>query len=86
MSVHTDRHRQAKEARWGNGPGKEGEIMKALVTRVRNFIRSEDGPTATEYAVMLALIIIVAMAGITLLGTQVNTIFTNVSNGLPTGS
>jgi len=60
--------------------------MKALVTRVRNFIRSEDGPTATEYAVMLALIIIVAMAGITLLGTQVNTIFTNVSNGLPTGS
>jgi pilus assembly protein Flp/PilA len=60
--------------------------MKSLVNRVRNFIRSEDGPTATEYAVMLALIIIVAMAGITLLGTQVNDIFTNVSNGLPTGS
>jgi len=60
--------------------------MKALVSRVRNFIRSEDGPTATEYAVMLALIIIVAMAGITLLGTKVNDVFTNVSNGLPTGS
>jgi len=60
--------------------------MKALVNRFRNFVRSEDGPTATEYAVMLALIIIVAMAGITLLGTQVNDVFTNVSNGLPTGS
>ena len=60
--------------------------MKALVNRVRNFVVSEDGPTATEYAVMLALIIIVAMAGITLLGTKVNTIFTNVSNGLPAGA
>jgi pilus assembly protein Flp/PilA len=60
--------------------------MKALVNRFQNFVRSEDGPTATEYAVMLALIIIVAMAGITLLGTQVNDVFTNVSNGLPTGS
>jgi len=53
---------------------------------IKNFLKSEDGPTATEYAVMLALIIIVAMAGITLLGTKVNTIFTNVEGGLPDGS
>lgn len=51
-----------------------------------NFLKSEDGPTATEYAVMLALIIVVAMAGITLLGVKVNTVFTNTEAALPTGS
>ena len=60
--------------------------MKALVKKARMFIRSEDGPTATEYAVMLALIIIVALAAITLLGTKVKTIFTNVESGLPSGA
>jgi pilus assembly protein Flp/PilA len=60
--------------------------MQALVNRAKSFLVSEDGPTATEYAVMLALIIIVALAGITLLGTKVNTIFTNVEAGIPDGS
>ena len=59
--------------------------MKALVKKARTFLRSEDGPTATEYAVMLALIIIVALAAITLLGTKVKTIFENVESGLPSG-
>jgi len=57
--------------------------MKA---RIKQFLQSEDGPTATEYAVMLALIIIVARAGITLLGDKVNTIFTNVDSNLDPGT
>lgn len=60
--------------------------MQTLLKKTKSFLVSEDGPTATEYAVMLALIIIVALAGITLLGTKVNTIFTNVEAGLPSGS
>ncbi len=60
--------------------------MKALVKKARNFLRSEDGPTATEYAVMLALIIIVALAAITLLGTKVKTIFSNVEGALVDGT
>jgi len=60
--------------------------MKALVKRVREFARSEDGPTATEYAVMLALIIIVAIGAITALGGKVQSIFTNVESELPSGS
>ncbi len=60
--------------------------MQAIVKRAKSFLTSEDGPTATEYAVMLALIIIVAMAGITLLGAKVNSIFTTVEGGLPTGA
>ena len=44
----------------------------------------EDGPTATEYAVMLALIIIVALGAITLLGTKVQGVFTGITGKLPT--
>lgn len=53
---------------------------------VKRFLQSEDGPTATEYAVMLALIIIVALTAITTLGTKVSTIFSNVEAALPEGS
>ena len=60
--------------------------MKALVKKARTFLCSEDGPTATEYAVMLALIIIVALAAITLLGNKVKAIFTTVSGELPSGA
>ena len=60
--------------------------MSNFLTRAKNFLRSEDGPTATEYAVMLALIIIVALGAITGLGTTVETIFSNVDSSLPTGS
>ena len=60
--------------------------MKNFAKNVKRFIREEDGPTATEYAVMLALIIIVALAAIGALGSKVNTIFTNVESALPTGS
>ena len=60
--------------------------MKALVKKARDFLRSEDGPTATEYAVMLALVIIVALAAITLLGNKVKTIFTTVAGNLPSGA
>jgi len=60
--------------------------MSNFLTRAKNFLRSEDGPTATEYAVMLALIIIVALGAITGLGTTVDAIFTNVDSSLPTGT
>ena len=57
--------------------------MKTLVKKARDFLVSEDGPTATEYAVMLALIIIVALAAITLLGTKVSTVFNDAKDALP---
>ncbi len=53
--------------------------MKDFVNRVRDFLRSEDGPTATEYAVMLALIIIVALTAIGLLGTKVSNLFGGIN-------
>ncbi|MHC4441611.1 MAG: Flp family type IVb pilin [Planctomycetota bacterium] len=60
--------------------------MKSLINRAKSFLKSEDGPTATEYAVMLALIIIVALVAIQLLGEKVESIFTNVETALPSGS
>ncbi len=56
--------------------------MKAFVKRAKDFLVSEDGPTATEYAVMLALIIVVALGAISVLGTKVSTVFTNVKTSL----
>ena len=47
--------------------------------RAVRFIRAEDGPTAVEYAVMLALIIVVCLVAITALGTNANKTFSNVS-------
>ncbi len=52
--------------------------MNHFLNRAKDFLRSEDGPTATEYAVMLALIIVVAIGTITSLGTTVKGVFANV--------
>ena len=40
--------------------------MQTFIRRAKDFAVSEDGPTATEYAVMLALIIVVAIAAVRL--------------------
>ncbi len=62
--------------------------MKKLAQSVVNFLKREDGPTAVEYAVMLALIIVVCIVAITALGSNANKTFSSVSNtiGSTTGS
>jgi pilus assembly protein Flp/PilA len=60
--------------------------MPVLRNAVRNFFFDESGPTAVEYAVMLALIIVVCIAAITALGSNANTTFSNVGTALPTTS
>jgi len=56
--------------------------MKSLTLKVRRFLVSEDGPTAVEYAVMLALIVIVCLTAITNIGTNASTTFQGVANKL----
>ena len=53
--------------------------MGKLTRRIGSFLKNEDGPTAVEYAVMLALIIVVCIAAITSLGTNANKVFSNVA-------
>ena len=60
--------------------------MKNLALKVQRFLASEDGPTAVEYAVMLALIVVVCLSTITTIGTRANTTFNSIANSLPAGS
>jgi pilus assembly protein Flp/PilA len=58
--------------------------MRTLFNSVQRFLKAEDGPTAVEYAVMLALIIVVCITAITALGTNANKTFSSVSNTIAT--
>jgi pilus assembly protein Flp/PilA len=60
--------------------------MRSFANRVVNFLKAEDGPTAVEYAVMLALIIVVCITAITAIGTNANKTFQNVADNLTTAS
>jgi pilus assembly protein Flp/PilA len=53
--------------------------MYTVFAPLARFLRSEDGPTAVEYAVMLALIIVVCIGAITVLGSNANKTFSNVA-------
>lgn len=57
--------------------------MNNLRSKCRDLLTSEDGATATEYAVMLALIIIVCIAAIVVLGNRVNNTFQNMADLMP---
>ena len=56
--------------------------MRTLAQRVVNFLKREDGPTAVEYAVMLALIIVVCITAIQTIGTKANATFNTVGSQL----
>jgi len=53
--------------------------MKCIKSRLTTLLRSEEGPTAVEYGVLLALIVVVAIAAITLLGRNARQTFENVT-------
>jgi pilus assembly protein Flp/PilA len=53
----------------------EAPVFTSIIQRLRRLVRDERGPTAVEYAVMLALIIIVAMGSVSLLGASSKRVF-----------
>jgi pilus assembly protein Flp/PilA len=53
--------------------------MHTITRKLVHFLREEDGPTAVEYAVMLALIIVVCLVAITTLGSNTNNTFSSVA-------
>ena len=53
--------------------------MRSLCEAVVNFLKNEDGPTAVEYAVLLALNVVLCVAAITAMGTNANKTFTNIN-------
>jgi len=61
-------------------------MFARLARNAVRFLKKEDGPTAVEYAVMLALIIVVVIAAVTTLGKNANSTFANVSLNSAAGS
>jgi pilus assembly protein Flp/PilA len=53
--------------------------MQTFTTHIRRFLQSEDGPTAVEYAVMLALILVACITIVQSLGTSVSGTFSTVN-------
>jgi pilus assembly protein Flp/PilA len=60
--------------------------MQKLCQFVVDFLKAEDGPTAVEYAVMLALIVVVCITAITTLGGNANQVFSNVALNTAVGT
>jgi pilus assembly protein Flp/PilA len=58
------------------------KLMRATLKNVVEFLKREDGPTAVEYAVMLALIIVVCIAAITAIGSASNQQFSTVGSAV----
>ena len=56
--------------------------MKNIVSKVQRFLKSEDGPTAVEYAIMLALIVIVCLVAIQSVGTNASSRFDDIAQQL----
>ena len=60
--------------------------MNKIIKSVVSFVKKEDGPTAVEYAVMLALIIVVCIAAIATLGSNANNTFTRSGSAINVSS
>lgn len=60
--------------------------MQDLVMSIRNFLRDEEGASAVEYGVLVALIIVVCIAAIAIIGTQLNIAFQTVADCLKSPS
>ena len=61
---------------------REERDMKNFADSVVNFLKEEDGPTAVEYAVMLALIVVVCLAAVGTIGTNANDKFNEAATGI----
>ena len=57
-------------------------MLSKIRKQVVNFLQKEDGPTAVEYAVMLALIIVVCLVAIQILGKNANSVFGEVGSSI----
>lgn len=60
--------------------------MNKMINAVRRFLVQEDGPTAVEYAVMLALIVVVCLTAIQAIGTNANSTFNTIATKVGTSA
>jgi pilus assembly protein Flp/PilA len=58
------------------------EIMSMLINYVKSFANQEEGQDLLEYALLVALIALIAIGAVTMAGGAVQAIFTNIANAL----
>jgi pilus assembly protein Flp/PilA len=61
-------------------------MLRRYIDFLTEFVREDDGPTAVEYAVMLALIIVVCLSAVAIIGQKANQTFLKVGSSLTTSS
>jgi len=61
---------------------RKGILMRRLISVSKGFLSDESGATMVEYALMVALVAVVAIAGVTTLGTAINTKFASVATSI----
>ncbi len=54
--------------------------LKNVAQKIKRFLKSEDGPTAVEYAVMLSLIIVICLGAVKSIGSNANSAFSAVAS------
>src|SRR5882672_3668852 len=57
-----------------------------FISRLRSFVRDEEGQDLLEYALLIALIALVCVGAVALAGTKVSQVFTNISGQIPAGT
>jgi len=60
--------------------------MKTIHQNILRFLRSEEGPTATEYAVLIAVICVAAIGALSSFGVHMDNLYTSLATTIPTGS
>lgn len=61
---------------------KRSATMLIFMQAIKNFLSDEEGVTAIEYALIAALIAVAIIAAVTLVGTDIAAVFTNISSKL----
>jgi len=57
-------------------------MMQKFVGSIRKLFVREEGATMVEYGLMVALIAVVCIAAVTLLGSSIKTVFTNIAGSV----
>jgi pilus assembly protein Flp/PilA len=58
-------------------------MCQFTIQKIKNFLKSEDGPTAVEYAIMLTAVIVACVVSIGAMGSSLNTKFQDIEARMP---
>ena len=57
--------------------------MNAFCQKLREFVRSDDGPTAVEYAILIAVICVAVIGALSSFGVHMDNLYTSIASTVP---